>query len=161
MVIGPALAAGLVVATYFLTREIAEAAAQETGTDARTGGAPWGATPESVARFAAAVSVVCVALRYHTADTMAHGASALGIALALTAALRGARLRRPALFAWAGLAVGYVAMTRPVSAIPSRAPSRSSALRAGALGRGRRAGFAAVGMVPGLLFFAFACARVG
>ena len=99
MVVGPALAAALVIATYRLARTVAE--------DMH------GASPdlvEAVARTAALLSIVCGALRYHTADTMSHGATALGIALALDAALR----RRVVV---AGLVVGAVVATRPVSAI--------------------------------------------
>src|SRR5262249_53983704 len=70
---------------------------------------------ESVARFGAAISVVCATLRYHTADTMSHGASALGIALALACALRARRLDDGWLFTLAGVALGYVACTRTVS----------------------------------------------
>lgn len=99
MVVGPAIAAAIVVATYRLTHTIADDAL--------------GKSPhvEAVARAAALLSVFCGALRYHTADTMAHGATALGIALALDAALR-----RKAVVA--GLLVGAVVATRPVSAAP-------------------------------------------
>ena len=146
LVIGPCLAAAVVLATYLLAREIAEDARLENS--------------EAVARFAAAISVVCAALRYHTADTMAHAASALGVTLALAAALRGARLRRGRLFAAAGLAVGYVATTRPVSAIPIACVVAYLAVAPREVGdaqdRVRRAGLAALGLLPGLLFFAFA-----
>lgn len=97
MVVGPAIAAALVIATYRLARTIAaEALSKEL--------------VEPVARTAALLSVVCGALRYHTADTMSHGATALGIALALDAALR----RRVVV---AGLVVGAVVATRPMSAV--------------------------------------------
>jgi hypothetical protein len=99
MVVGPALAAGIVLATYRLTRTIAEDA---LGPSEHV---------EAVARTAALLSVVCGALRYHTADTMAHGATALGMALALDAALR----RKPIV---TGLLIGGVIATRPVSAMP-------------------------------------------
>jgi hypothetical protein len=102
MVVGPALAAAIVVATYRLARTLAERALpREPGSAERV---------EQVARLAALVSVVCGALRYHTADTMSHGATALGIALALDAALH----RRAVI---AGLVVGAVVATRPVSAM--------------------------------------------
>ena len=99
MVVGPALAAGLVVATYRLARTMAHDALPETK-----------ALAEPIARTAALLSVACAALRYHTADTMAHGATALGIVVAFEAALR----KRPLL---AGLALGAVVATRPVSAV--------------------------------------------
>lgn len=106
LVIGPALAAAIVVATYALGREIAadfDPAMQE-----RAG------------RLAAMLSMLCAALRYHTADTMAHAPCALAIAIALAAALRARRRPEQAtkLFAVAGLAAGYVACTRMVSALP-------------------------------------------
>ncbi|HSO35368.1 MAG TPA: hypothetical protein VLT33_22720 [Labilithrix sp.] len=99
MVVGPALAAAIVIATYKLARTLAVDALPSAKE-----------LVEPVARAAALVSVVCVALRYHTADTMAHGATALGIAVALDAGLK----RRALL---AGLAIGAVAATRPVSAV--------------------------------------------
>lgn len=91
MIIGPLLAGAIVVATYRLAKTLSN--------------------DEAVARAAALLSVVCATLRYHTADTMSHGATALGIAIALDFALR-----KRAFVAW--LAVGYVVATRPVSALP-------------------------------------------
>jgi len=95
MVIGPLIAGALVVATYRLAHTLAE----------RT--QPIGCV-EPIARSAALLSLVSAALRYHTADTMSHGATALGIVLAFDSALR----RR---FGLAGLAIGAVLATRPVS----------------------------------------------
>ena len=109
MVIGPLLAAGIVILTYVLTREMA--------LDERRRAPFYVPAPESVARFGAAISVVCVALRYHTADTMAHGACALAMLIALASAIRARRTDATAYFALAGLAVGYVAATRPASAV--------------------------------------------
>jgi hypothetical protein len=106
MVIGPMLAAGIALATYALARELALEAKLDTN---RTG---------QVARAAALLSLVCAALRYHTADTMAHGASALGITLAATAALYARRTDARPFFFLAGLATGYVAATRFASALP-------------------------------------------
>lgn len=104
MVVGPAIAAALVVATYRLARTIAEDALAPHGPHAARD------LVEPIARTAALLSVVCGALRYHTADTMAHATAALGIALALDAALR----KRVLL---AGLLVGAVIATRPFSAL--------------------------------------------
>ncbi len=90
LAVGPMIAMGLVVATYALARELFQR--------------------EAVALLAALLSVVCAALRYHTADTMSHGLSALLLASALAFALRGGR--------WllaAGLAAGFLVATRPVS----------------------------------------------
>jgi len=106
MVVGPALAAGIVIATYRLTRAIGEEVLLGSGLAREE----LEARVEPIARSAALVSVVCAALRYHTADTMSHGATALGIAIVLERALRGRAVP-------AGLALGYVVATRPVSAI--------------------------------------------
>ena len=102
MVVGPAIAAALVIVTYRLALTIGQDALGRTP-EAR-------ALVEPMARTAAIISIVCAALRYHTADTMAHGATALGITLALDAALKGRAIV-------AGLALGAVVATRPVSAV--------------------------------------------
>lgn len=116
MIVGPLLAGALVIATYRLARALAE----ET----------YPHLAEPIARSAALLSVLCAALRYHTADTMSHGATALGITVALTCALRArcASVRcaeggTSLLGSWrgraliAGLAIGYVFATRPASAL--------------------------------------------
>jgi hypothetical protein len=103
MVVGPVIAAALVGTTFLLTRELY---------------GPDDPRADGVAALATAFSIVCAALRYHTADTMAHGASALGITLALACALRGRRTGSVAYFVLAGLAVGWVIATRPVSGVP-------------------------------------------
>lgn len=98
MVVGPLLAAALVFATHRLATTLARA---------------YGETElvEPVGRTAALLSFACAALRYHTADTMSHGATALFVVLAFDAALRGR--------AWIfGLALGAAFATRPVSAMP-------------------------------------------
>ncbi len=113
MVVGPLLGAALVVATYRLGRTFAEEACSDLA--------------EPVARAAALFSVFSAALRYHTADTMSHGASALGIALALDRVIVARRLpsrsSKPSEpskvdVGLAGLALGFVVATRPVSAVP-------------------------------------------
>jgi hypothetical protein len=177
MVVGPALAALIVVATYRLARTIAE--------DALPSGAA-SELAEPIARGAALLSVICAALRYHTADTMSHGAAALGVTVALEAALRARRgstsgstersTDRPAAGSTrgsagdaarapnrgaalvAGLAIGAVAATRPVSALPIGLVvlalfaffARSSVERRALVAR------AGLGLVPGLLFFVLA-----
>lgn len=76
-----------------------------------------------VPRLAAVLSVVCAALRYHTADTMSHGLAAVCLVASLVAALRlrrargddagvGAKIVHAALL---GLALGWLVATRPVS----------------------------------------------
>ena len=90
LVVGPLLAGALVVATYWLASELADGR-QATG------------ARYAISVLAAALSVVCVALRYHTADTMAHAASALGITLGLAAAFIGSRSRGRGPWLLAGL----------------------------------------------------------
>ncbi|MBX3205890.1 MAG: hypothetical protein KF764_12525 [Labilithrix sp.] len=116
MIAGPLLAIGLVAATYHLARALAEDTLP--------------ALAEPVARAAALLSLSCAALRYHTADTMSHGAAALGVTVALACAVRARRARLAAAgrgsatpsgrgeAVLAGLAVGYVVATRPASALP-------------------------------------------
>ncbi|MCW5812910.1 MAG: hypothetical protein KIT84_17920 [Labilithrix sp.] len=128
MVIGPALAAALVVATYRLALAMCKTGAEDRAISGED---------ERVARAAALLSVACAALRYHTADTMSHGATALGVAIALEAALRGR-----ATIAW--LAVGYVAATRPVSALPIGAVVAALVLRKDRLR-------SLLGLAPGVL----------
>jgi hypothetical protein len=93
LLVGPLLAAGLVWATYTLGRRV-------------TGRA-------EVAILAALLSVLCAALRYHTADTMSHGWAAL--LLCLTAVLALTEGRAAAL--GAGLAAGGLVATRPVTGL--------------------------------------------
>jgi hypothetical protein len=104
MIVGPLLAGALVVATYRLARTLAEESLPELA--------------EPIARGAALLSVFSAALRYHTADTMSHAASALGITIALTCAIDARRHRSSRSAIVAGLAVGYVVATRPASAAP-------------------------------------------
>lgn len=128
MVVGPALAAALVLATYRLAKTLAERTVPAV-------------LVEPVARAAALLSVLSAALRYHTADTMSHGLTAVGIALALDAALR----ERAML---SGFAIGLVAATRPVSAIA--VAFGAMALLARDARAPRRLLCAALGAVPGL-----------
>jgi hypothetical protein len=139
MVVGPVIGAALVVATFFVTREIY---------------GPDKPNADGVAMLASAFSIVCAALRYHTADTMAHGASALGITTALACALRGRRTRSVTHFVLAGLAVGWVIATRPASGVPI-------AIAVYVLGAGsekREASLAAaiVATIPGLVLLGLA-----
>lgn len=150
MVVGPAIAAAVVVATYRLARTIAEEALALPARSRMPGGAPAAASDQSdqlveaVARTAALLSVVCGALRYHTADTMSHGATALGIALALDAALR----RRAGV---CGLILGAVVATRPVSALPIAIVSLALLLRQPRPEASRALKKLAVGALPGVL----------
>lgn len=107
LVIGPLLAAAITFATWSLAR-----AAE-----------PDPPTPvASVARLAVSFSVVCAALRYHTADTMSHGLSALCFTAALAFALGAVRAlndrrRVVHLGLGAGFFTGWLVATRPVSAL--------------------------------------------
>ncbi|HET7541090.1 MAG TPA: hypothetical protein VFK05_14505 [Polyangiaceae bacterium] len=118
LLVGPVLAALLVLVTHALARELS------------------GST--EVARVAAGLSLLCAALRYHTADTMSHGLCALLLAAGTLAAVRGRRW--DALFS--GLALGWLLATRPVSGVVGvllalflleRRPRRWAAFAAGLL----------------------------
>lgn len=136
MLVGPLLAAALAVTTYFLAHELlADPSAKRL----------FGASTEPIARTAAVLSLVCAALRYHTADTMSHGAAALGISLAVLFALRARRAANERAFALAGLAAGYVLATRIPSAFPILAVGFVLALRTSR----RAAATFAVAVLPG------------
>lgn len=103
MIVGVALSAALVLATYALARELA----------------PDESTREPTARLAAILSMACGALRYHTADPMSHAATALAVTLALTCALRAARgAAHHRTFIALGACIGFIACTRPISTLP-------------------------------------------
>ncbi|MFZ5897164.1 MAG: hypothetical protein ACOY0T_39260 [Myxococcota bacterium] len=91
LALGPALAAALVLATYWLARQVGASSA--------------------VARAAALLSVLSVALRYHTADTMSHGLAALLLAGATAASL----VKDRAYGLLAGVLCGWLIATRPVT----------------------------------------------
>ncbi|MBW2529371.1 MAG: hypothetical protein JRI23_34660, partial [Deltaproteobacteria bacterium] len=142
MAVGPALAAALVLATADLAERVEQAvvAAGLPVAEPSAGTPSWGAAP-----VAAVMSALCPALRYHTADTMAHGLAALCVTVAMSAALalarggnddesgraRPARSDRAGGFGPAlvvGLAGGWLVATRPVTALALLVPL-------GALGR--------------------------
>jgi hypothetical protein len=91
LLVGPVLAGLLVAVTYVTAKELA--------------------VREEVARLAAVLSTLCAALRYHTADTMSHGLSALLLAGCVAAAARPTRARA----VLAGLLAGWLLATRPMS----------------------------------------------
>jgi hypothetical protein len=131
LAIGPLVAAGLVVTTYALARELV--------------------AHRDVALLAALLSVVCAALRYHTADTMSHGLAALLLTIALASAAHSRHAtRRTAWFgALAGLACGWLVATRPVTGVVGTVLAGALAVRAA------RARFTFVlGLVPGLALLA-------
>jgi hypothetical protein len=96
LLVGPLLGGLLVAATFHLALAVTN--------------------DRKVAWVAAGLSVVCAALRYHTADTMSHGLSALLSCLALGLALRRELRFGPLL---CGLCLGWLVATRPVSAVVS------------------------------------------
>ncbi|HSC86686.1 MAG TPA: hypothetical protein VLC09_05420 [Polyangiaceae bacterium] len=97
--VGPALAAGLIVVTYLLALEVSGR--------------------REAALLAAAFGLLSAALRYHTADTMSHGWSALLSTTLLWLTLRAARApphawREAAL---AGLCAAWLVATRPLTGL--------------------------------------------
>jgi hypothetical protein len=122
LAVGPVLAGLLVLGTYALAKRITRS--------------------EDIARVAAMFSVLCAALRYHTADTMAHGWCALLLCVSLVAALR-ARRWDPLL---SGLACGWLFATRPVTGVVGTLLTLSVL----ALSPRRALAFA-IGLAPGLL----------
>jgi hypothetical protein len=147
LAVGPLLAAAIVALTYELARRVAPSGDQSEN----------GAL---VARLAALLSVVCAALRYHTADTMSHGLAALCWTAALAALLAAADAssdrRASALGGAAGLATGWLLATRPVSSAPllvvvafllAKDPSARARLARIALAM-------ALGALPGVALFA-------
>ena len=93
LLIGPAIAAGLVWVTHALAREVTDR--------------------DDVALLAATLSTVSAVLRYHTADTMSHGWCALLYALATLAALRS----NSRWWIVGGIATGWLFASRPVSGL--------------------------------------------
>ncbi len=102
MIVGPLLAAANVCVTYALAKEVAWDRPES----------------ESIARAAALLSIACAALRYHTADTMSHGATALWVTASLACALRAKRTTERRWLGYSGFALGMVVATRPISALP-------------------------------------------
>lgn len=107
LVIGPVLAAAITYSTWRLARAIVP---DEPSSFV------------SVARLATIFSVFCAALRYHTADTMSHGLSALCFSTALVFALglqraihQGHRVLPSSL--GMGFFTGWLVATRPVSGL--------------------------------------------
>lgn len=107
LAVGPILAAAITVATFDLARSV--------GRDLDLPAVP---------PIACVFSVLCAALRYHTADTMSHGLAALCFTMALALAFRaldahalGQRRRAWLLAGLVGLAAGWLFATRPVSAL--------------------------------------------
>lgn len=126
LAIGPLLGALLALLTYAAARSLFQR--------------------EDVARTAALLSVLCATLRYHTADTMSHGLSALLLTGSLVCA---ARATSPFAVA-AGLAAGLLVATRPVTAVVALLLGASLCAR----GRPARVLAFGAGVVPGVLLLA-------
>lgn len=110
MLVGPVLAAAVVVATWLLAHEVA-ADTEGIAPAERT------ARAETVARVAAGFSIVSAALRYHTANVLPYGAAAAAMTLSLACALRARRTEDVRLFGAAGFGVGFLIASQPASAI--------------------------------------------
>jgi len=144
LVIGPLLAAAITFSTWALAREVAKDEPSSLF---------------SIPRLAVIFSVACAALRYHTADTMSHGLSALCFSGALAFALgavraldEGRRSVGPSL--GIGLCAGWLAATRPVSALAlglTLAFVLASTLRAHSRAGLRLIFAAALACLPGLV----------
>jgi hypothetical protein len=126
MLVGPLVAAALVPATWLLARELAAGAGEDEPRAEWTG------------RIAVVFSLVSAALRYHTAESLPQGAAAAALTVALGSALRARRTNEPRLFAAAGLALGLLLATQPMSAIGTGIVVVTLALRAGGADRPRR-----------------------
>ncbi|MGD0674955.1 MAG: hypothetical protein ABSC94_06015 [Polyangiaceae bacterium] len=136
MVVGPALAAAIVVASWRLGRELAAGVGGEDRV-------------EATGRIAVGLSTVCAALRYHTADALPFGAEALAVAIACECALRGRRESRPKAFAGAGLALGALVAIEPSSAAAIGVFVAVLALQTAR--RGEAATWVVAGAIPGVL----------
>ena len=143
MVVGPLLAAAIAIATYALAKELFVG---ELGPRVTTASQ---VRVEGVGRVALVLSLVCAALRYHTAETMAHGASALAITAALVFALRARRTGITSYFAAAGVAAGFAFATQPVSALPVIAVVLVLAFGAQRSARASSVASAVAGALPG------------
>ncbi|HEY1955214.1 MAG TPA: hypothetical protein VGH28_06365 [Polyangiaceae bacterium] len=131
MLVGIALAAALVVATYALVLELLHDSPLR----------------EDAARLGALLSVACAALRYQTADPMSHAATALAVALAFLLALRIARgASRRRTFVALGFLLGATVCTRPISTLPILVVALLLVRKS----RPSDALFAAVATLPGL-----------
>jgi len=140
MLVGPLLAAALAAATWALARELAADAGESAPRD------------EMIARIAAAMSVMSAALRYHTADTLPHGAAALAIAVALSSALCARRTGEPRLFGITGLALGMLVAAQPTSFIAAGVVALAIALTGADRTRAARAGaWMGAAALPGAL----------
>lgn len=103
LVVGPVLAALIALVTLHLGTRVAE--------DLRL------AHPERTGRLAAMLSLVCATLRYHTADTMSHGLSALYVGSVLLFLFEWRTSRKLRFVLAASVGTGLLFATRPVSGL--------------------------------------------
>lgn len=104
---------------------------------------------EKLALFAALSSVLCAALRYHTADTMSHGWAALLFVVALLC-LVGEAPRRWSLVLGAGVATGWLIATRPVTGMVCLVVGLLLLVRS----EPKKLAWLGLGLVPGLALLA-------
>lgn len=143
---GPLLAAAITIATFDLARYTIKSESFSNENEYKIN-----LIKTHLPVWAAIFSVFCAVLRYHTADTMSHGLSALCFTLALSFAFRAASTASfgPSLIS--GLFLGFLCSARPISGaacalaialILGRSPARLRPLFPLALG-----------LLPGLLLF--------
>jgi hypothetical protein len=160
MLIGPLLAAAIVIATWWLAHEVVGRAAGVAGAPADPP-SPWRDDPEharraeTTARLAAGLSIVSAALRYHTSDALPEGAAALAVTCALASALRARRTGEARWLAAAGLAVGFLVAAHPAAALPVgiaivALPTCAASANA-ARSRAARLAWTCAGALPGVL----------
>ena len=149
MLIGPLVAAGLVAATWLLAHEVVADSTAHRG--ASPGAAANDARAEKIARLAVGLSIVSAALRYHTADTLPHGACACATALSLASALRAHRTGRAVFFGAAGLALAFLVAAEASSALVVGAVVAALAWGAGGSVRVRALAWVCVAALPGVL----------
>jgi hypothetical protein len=137
MIVGPLLASALVVATWLLGHELA------TASDAPPEQA------EALARTAAGLSVLSVALRFQTGEALPHGEAALAVTMALVCAMRARRTADARWFAAAGAAVGVACAASPWSSLGIAAVVL--AMTAGMPRPARTAAWAALSALPGVV----------
>jgi hypothetical protein len=140
MLVGPVLAATLVLATWFLAREVVAYS---------DGAADHPHRAEVIARAAAGLSIVSAALRYHTADALPYGACAVAMATSLAFALRARRTWHAPSFGVSGLAIGFLIASDPSAAMAVGVIV--AVLAWGAPARGRSLSWGIAAALPGVL----------
>jgi hypothetical protein len=137
MIVGPLLAAGLVVGTWLLAHELAKASGEPPE------------RAEALARTAAGLSVLSVALRFQTGEALPHGLAALAVTTALVSAMRAHRTADPRWFGAAGASVGVACAASPWASMAIGAVVLATA--ASSPRRGRDARWAVLAFLPGLV----------